>query len=111
MARVSAVMVVVALACVLSGCITTSAGVAPCSRPLDADRYTVLGASSGTSWGVELFGILPVAQARTADALDDALRSRGADALVQVTTDNRMYYLLILTMQRIKVEGLGVKSK
>jgi uncharacterized protein YceK len=93
----------------LSGCVTSSAGIAPSTRPLTPDGYTVMNGSSGTSWGFSLLGILPLKQANTADALDEALRDRGADALVQVTVDNRSCFLLLLTFQRIKVEGLAAR--
>jgi hypothetical protein len=43
--------------------------------------------------------------------MDEALRQRAADALIQVTTDNRGTHLLILYLNRIKVEGMAVKMK
>jgi len=64
--------------------------------------------TSGTSWGFNLLGI-PFSQARTASALEDALDNGGGDALIQVTVDNRDYYLLVMFLQRIKVEGRAVK--
>ncbi len=111
MARSCMLALAVMMICVASGCMTLSAGVAPSTRPLEQDKYTVLNASSGTSWGILFLSFIPLKQANTAAALDEALRDRGADALVQVCVDNRQYWLLLFSLQRIKVEGLAVRGK
>ncbi len=95
------------LACLLSGCVTYSAGIAPSTKPLDPDEYTVLANVEGSSWGVNILGI-PIKQASTADALSEAIK--GADALIQVSVDNRDYYLALVWLQRIRVQGMSVKE-
>jgi len=111
MRRVVLPFAVLSLAVLLCGCVTSSAGIAPSTRPLAPDGYTLMTDASGTSWGFSLLGIIPLKQANTAAALDEALQDRGADALVQVTVDNRSSYLLLFTFQRIKVEGLAARAK
>ena len=103
--------VVLVLACALSGCVTYSAGVAPSTRPVSPDGYTVINSTTGTSWGMDLLMFIPLMQASTSEALDDALHNRGADTLVQVCVDNRSVHLLLFDLQRIKIEGLAVKQK
>jgi len=111
MRRILAATVLMLSVAVLAGCATSSAGIAPSTRPLAPDEYTVMNSSSGTSWGVSVLGFLPLKQANTAAALDEALCERGADALVQATVDNRTCCLIIVTLHRIKVEGLAVRTK
>jgi hypothetical protein len=116
MRRFAFLAILAVVTCMLAGCVTTSAGIASSSRPLAPDGYMVINSTSGTSWGFQLFmGFLPITQASTADALDQALRSRGADALVQVSVDNLsigfpLPLVNIFSLQRIKVEGLAVKA-
>ena len=93
----------------LSGCVTYSAGVASSTRPLTPGEYTVLNTTQGTSWGINFLG-LPLKQSRTSAALAEAIKDSGGDSLIQVAVDNRSYGLLILYLQRVKVEGLGVRS-
>ena len=101
----------VLLICGASGCMTLSGGIAPSTKPLDPAGYAHLKPASGTSWGFQLFGFIPLAEAATSEALDEALQDGGGDALVQVCVDNRRYWLILFTMQRIKVEGLAVRAK
>ena len=95
----------------LTGCITQSAGVAPSTMPLAADGYDRMEKADGVSWGVNILGLLALKQARTSSALDRAIRKGGGDALVEVSVDNRAYFLILLNLQRIRVEGRGVKSR
>lgn len=109
MRRIMLVVVVLALGVVLSGCVTWSGGIASATKPLAVYDYTVLGKQSGTSWGVTILGI-PFCQASTAEALDEALKYGAADALIQVTVDNRWIWIVVGDLWRIKVEGLAVKE-
>lgn len=109
--RFVAVSVAIICAVILTGCVTSSAGVAPSTRPLSPDGYTLMTDAEGTSWGISLLGFLPLKQAHTAAALDEALRDRGADALVQVSVDNRSCYLLLFSFQTIRVSGLAARAK
>ncbi len=104
-----AVAVVVALAC---GCITTSAGIAPSNRPVDMDKVVVGKSVEGTSWGMNILFFLPLFQASTADALDEATTKGRTDTLIDITVDNRHVFLFgILNFQRIKVTGISVTRK
>jgi len=109
MRQAMVVLALAAIACVLSGCITHSGGIAAATKPLNPDEITVRARASGVSWGVNVLGI-PFKQASTADALNEAITTGGADALIQVSVDNRDYFLLLVNLQRIMVEGMSVKE-
>lgn len=110
--RLSLALVVCAvLIATTAGCITTSAGVAPSSMPLAQGGYDRMEKASGTSWGINILGFIPIKQAKTSSALEEAIRNGGGDALVELCVDNRACYLLVLNLQRIRVAGRGVKSK
>ncbi len=108
MRRAVLLCAVCVLPCLAAGCVTHSAGIAPATRPLAPGGFVTMNQASGTSWGFNLLGI-PFSQARTASALEDALQDGGGDALIQVTVDNSDYYLLIMYLQRVKVEGRAVR--
>jgi hypothetical protein len=100
------------LALFVSGCTTTVGGVAPSSEPLAPGSYSPVGKAVGTSWGVHLLGFIPIVQPSTADALTDAIEDRRADALLQVTAETgRCWHLLVVVLERIKVEGMAVTLK
>lgn len=103
------VVTLIVLSAVVSGCVTYSAGVAPATKPLGPDEYDMIGSAEGTSWGVNVL-FIPFCQANTADALQEALKDRAADALITVSVDNRAYYFPLVYLQRIKVEGMAVKE-
>ena len=109
MVRSLLMLAIVIVALVATGCVTHSGGVAAATRPLgDPSKYAVTGRTVGTSWGITLFGI-PLSQADTEDALNDA--KGGADALIEVAVTNRDYFLGVLMLQRIRVAGYTVRVK
>jgi len=110
MGRLLCLVGALALLAAASGCVTFSAGTAPSTRPLAPDGYTVTSKTEGTSWGVNILGI-PLCQANTAEAVAEAKKEIAADALIEVTTDNRFICLFLVNLQRVKVEALGVKTK
>ena len=102
--------VVLAVGLAASGCVTHSAGVAPSTGPIAPGSYDAVGLTSGTSWGVHLV-FLPLSLADTKAAVDDALRERGGDELINVTVDNTDYYLALFYLQRVRVQGMAVRVK
>lgn len=103
-------------AAILPGCMSSSAGLAPSTMPLkSSDDYTVLSQEdvSGSSWGVNLLGILPLSEMSTAKSRDRAIRAAGADALIDVTTNNYMYMIpagpFPIYLYRIQVAGKPIK--
>lgn len=103
-------LLLVAVALVLPGCFTYAGGIAPSNKPL-SENYSVMEKVSGTSWGVNLFGILTVKMADTSKALAEAESSIPSDGLIRVTVNNTGYYFLILNLQRIEVQGVAVQTR
>ncbi len=103
-------IVVLAVGLVASGCVTHSAGIAPSTGPLTQGSYDALGRTSGTSWGFSLL-MLPLSQANTRDAVKDAVNKEEAHELINVTVDNKDYYLGVIFLQRVTVEGIAVRTK
>lgn len=92
-----------------SGCMSMGAAIAPSTTPItDSMTVTQIGPASGSSWGFMLFGI-PLSEAGHRKAVQRALASSGADALIEVVSDNKMYYLFIITLYQVRVEGTAVK--
>lgn len=109
MAMLVAAVVVVVMA---SGCITTSAGIAPSNRPVDMEKVVVGKTVEGTSWGMNILFFIPLFQANTADALDEATTKGRTDTLIDITIDNRhVFFFGILNFQKIKVQGTSVTRK
>jgi len=115
-ARLLAVALLVALTllvAVASGCVITSAGLAPSTVPIQrSNQYTVTkqGDITGSSWGWNLFGFIAITKAATKEAEARALEAAGADALIDVTVDN--WYIpipIIGTFYRVQVCGKPVK--
>ena len=91
-----------------SGCMSMGAGIAPSTRPItDSMKVTEIGPASGSSWGINVFGI-PLAESGHGLALRRALDTSGADALIEVTSDNRIYYLFVVTLYETRVHGTAV---
>ncbi len=104
------ILSVVLLASLLTGCIISPAGVAPSTAPITADdKVTKLGPASGSAWGFMVFGLLPLSEAWTYKAVDRAVKSKDADALINVTLDNQVCLFPIVHIYRTKVQGEAVK--
>ena len=104
--------VIALLALAVTGCSTYSGGVAPSNVPLEPNSYTTGGRVTGTSWGVNILWFIPVSFCSTRDALDSALRQSSGGPLIQVTADTRKYYWVpLIFLERIKVEGISVRPK
>jgi len=112
MKKAVVVSVIALLALAVTGCSTYSGGVAPSNVPLEPNSYTTGGRVTGTSWGVNILWFIPVSFCSTPDALDSALRQSSGRPLIQVTADTRKYYWVpLIFLERIKVEGISVRPK
>lgn len=112
MKKAVVVSVIALLGLSVVGCSTYSGGIAPSNVPLEPGSYTTAGRVSGASWGVNILWFIPVSFASTQSALAAALDGSGGRALIQVTADTRKYYWVPLVyIERIKVEGTAVRAK
>lgn len=104
-------MVVLGIA-VVSGCTMMPGGIAPSTVPIDGRSYSNLGRASTTDSRVHLFGLIPVSGANTIrDATDAAIRSKGGDAMINVTVEFYSQWWIILTRSVTRVDGYVIKFK
>ncbi len=94
----------------VSGCAHTPGGVSASSTPIEGRKYTILGHSKATSSAVYLFGFLPVSGSSSLrDALQAAIRGKGADALIEVTAESYSQFWILFSKQTIMVEGTAIR--
>ena len=97
---------------VLAGCATTPGGVAASNTPLEGKQYTVLGPTAGKDRLVRLFMVLPVSGSNSLRAaLDEAIRRKGGDALINITVESYSHYWLLFSTHATKVEGEAIRFK
>ncbi len=83
--------------------------VAPSTVPLAPGEYTELQPASGSSTGFYVF-FVPFSTRSSVDAaIADALKERGGDALINVTADVSMTYLILVNFITTRVYGVAVK--
>lgn len=111
---ISTVVLTTSVFCILlSGCITSPGGIAPSTVPITSkDTYTVTKTDASASDGtVTLIGI-PLKTCSSYDALLTAKENYGADALINVTLENKSYWITILpivTYYKITIRGDAIK--
>ena len=97
-------------ACLMTGCATTPGGIAASSTPLEGRSYRILGYSAATDSSVKLFGILPISGGNhIRDALKDAARKAGGDALIEVTVEAYDQYWILFSRHVTRVEGIAIQ--
>jgi hypothetical protein len=107
-------MVAGAIGIGLTGCMASPAGIAPSTVPItSADSYTIVRRDvEGTDTGVFLLGLPLTSAASGYDALLDAKEKSGADALINVTAENRYtYFLLLLWWEEVSIKGDAIRFK
>lgn len=95
----------------LAGCITGPGGLAPSTIPITStDSYTVIKNNAvgvDTAFSILFIPVTPPCSAY--QALMDAKEDTGADALINVTGENKSVYLFIVNWQKMKVRGDAIK--
>lgn len=88
------------------GCAHAPGGITDSTTPIEGRRFLKLGRAKGTDSRVMLFGILPVSGSNsTRTALESAVRSRGGDAMIEVTVESYTIYLVLFSKVTTVVEG------
>ena len=97
-------------AIILSGCLNTAGGIAPSTMPITAkDSYTVIKRDvTGADWSISIIGI-PLIPCSAYTALQNAKKSNSADALINVTAENKFIYLFFINWQKMMVRGDAIK--
>ena len=91
---------------------TSVVGISPSTTPITSDdSYTAIGRTKGTSTGAIWFFIPTMPDSPSKNARDNAIASRGADGLVEVTEEYTTLSLFLITFVWTTVEGTAIKIK
>jgi hypothetical protein len=108
MKKIKVILSLGALIIAASGCVSQ-----PLKFPSAADLskgYTVVGEAEGQATGLMLFGVIPIGQnERFVKAYDAAVKSKGADALIDVTIQENWFWAYVLDGYSTKVTGTAIK--
>ncbi len=97
-------------ALLLAGCAHFPGGISDSTTPINNRKYVKLGRVAKTDSYVLLLGILPVTGSNTIrEAVDAAIRSRGADALIDVTVESYFQWWILFTRHVTRVEGEAIR--
>jgi len=97
------------LAVVVTGCAVMPAGVAPSAHQMDTQLYQVLGKSSGEASHFTLFNIIPFGKADIEQAVQEAIRKKGGDNLINVRYWQKTTWVFIGYLTTFHVEGDVIK--
>ncbi|OGV34216.1 MAG: hypothetical protein A2020_04325 [Lentisphaerae bacterium GWF2_45_14] len=102
----------ITLLMILTGCFSAPAGIAASTMPITSkDSYTIVRRNAeGSDWRVVLLGI-PLGPLSAHDALEDAKKQNNADALVNVTGENRYKFFLLLWTEQMIIQGDAIKFR
>lgn len=101
-----------AFALTWTGCVSGPVGLSPSSEPLEPGSYTEIGPARGSVTTTYLLGFLPLgdSSAPALRAMNQAIRSSDADALVKISIDQRQQSCGILTLHHTDVNATAVKK-
>jgi hypothetical protein len=99
----------VGLAALLSGCVSQPLKF-PTVAELKAKSYEVVGEGEGKATGIMLFACIPIGQnERYVRAYDLAVQSKGGDALIDPTVQEKWFWGYILDGYTTTVTGTVIK--
>ena len=108
--RFLTILLLFATVMVIAGCMSSGGGIAPSTVPITAkDSYTIVKHDvTGSDWSISIMGI-PLIPCSAYTALQNAKKSNSADALINVTAENKYVYLFFLNFQTMLVRGDAIK--
>ena len=109
----TAILTASACCILLSGCVTSPGGIAPSTVPITSkDTYTITKTDASASDGAVTIFMIPLKTCSAYDALVTAKENYGADALINVTLENKSYWITVLpivTYNKITIRGDAIK--
>jgi hypothetical protein len=110
MIRRVGLILTLAIALSVSGCVSIGASLAPSTVPVEPGEYTVVGHVEGAAWNAMLF-IIPVGETEPCKtARDRALKSAGgADALIKISVSVKTYFIIFGLLSKTIVVADAVK--
>ena len=110
MSKMSQLCIALAALAVAVGCVRMPAGLSASNTPLGTRSYKVIGEAYGSDTQVSFLGILPVSGPNyTYAAIEDAKKSSGADALIDVTVEGVGKYFFLFSTYTTEVRGKAIK--
>ncbi len=113
MKRVRLVCAMALVFCVVvfvSGCAMMPGGIAASTVPIEGRSYSNLGRSVGTDSRYSLLGLIPVSGPNTTrEAIDSAVKTKGGDAMINVTAEGYGQWGILVTRWVTRVDGEGIK--
>ena len=110
--RILALTVLAAALMSLCPACSTCVGISPATTPItENDSYVVIGKAKGTSSGVVWFIIPTFPDNQSEIARDEAIKSSGGDALIEVTEEYRVSTFIIFSVVKTTVQGTAIKIK
>jgi hypothetical protein len=114
MKLISGVILTASAFCILlSGCVTSPGGIAPSTIPITSrDTYTITKTDAAASDGAVTICGIPLKTCSAYDALLTAKENYGADAIINVTLENKSYWITglpIITYSKITIRGDAIK--
>jgi hypothetical protein len=110
MNKICLISIAVGVLAITGGC-TSLVSVAPSTVPITAnDTYTKLGRATGTSQSIIILGLFPFGSLTPSRAArNEAIESKRANALIEVTESFRLLNLLIVQYRWTTVEGTAIQ--
>lgn len=91
---------------------STCVGIAPSTTPItENDSYVAIGKAKGTATGVVWFIIPTFPDNQSELARNDAIKSSGGDALIEVTEEYRVATFIFFSYVKTTVRGTAIKIK
>lgn len=101
-----------AMALLATTACSTCVGIAPSTTPItENDSYVTIGKAKGTCSGYIWLFIPTYPDNQSEIARNDALKSSGGDALIEVTEEYKFTTFLLFTKVKTTVEGTAIKIK
>jgi len=80
------------------------------SSPVSNQKYEELGEGSGNATGIMLFNVIPIGQnTRFQRAYDNAVRSKGGDAIINPVIKENWFWAYVLNGYSTTVSGTVIK--
>jgi hypothetical protein len=100
-----------AVALFSSGCIRSPVAMMASTKPLNQGGYTELGPVEETDCLWYLFSFLPITSGNNMqDAMADAIKRKGGDALIQVTAETYYQNFIVISRYCTIIQGIAVRS-
>ena len=107
------ILTISALCIMLSGCVTSPGGIAPSTVPITSkDTYTIVKTDASGGDSTLCLCLIPLKPCTAYNALQKAKQQFGADAFINVTIENKTYWLTLLPIvsyQKISIRGDAIK--